>query len=188
VRLLLLAPPGAGKGTQGTRIAEHYGIEHVASGDMLRAEVASGTPLGQEAQSLMAAGELVPDQLVIDMMLDKVLESPGGWILDGFPRTLSQAEAAYAWGKRRGLTFDAVLSLRVPEDELLRRLLTRARTEGRSDDDEATIRHRLEVFHEQTEPLEDYYEGRGVLVPVDAVGPVDEVTDRIIKALDAQVS
>jgi adenylate kinase len=186
--LLLLAPPGAGKGTQGTRIAERYGIAHLASGDMLREEVANGTPLGQEAQALMAAGELVPDQLVIDMMLDKVLTATDGWILDGFPRTRSQAEAAYAWGRRRGLTFDAVLSLRVPEDELLRRLLSRARTEGRTDDDEATIRHRLEVFHAQTEPLEAYYEGRGVLVPVDAMGAVDDVTERIAKALEAQVS
>jgi adenylate kinase len=185
--MLLLAPPGAGKGTQGTRIADLYGIAHLASGDMLRDEVAQGTALGREAQAIMAAGELVPDQLVIDMMLEKVLEAERGWILDGFPRTLAQAEAAYAWAIRRGQTFDAVLSLRVPEDELLRRLVGRAATDGRTDDDEATIRHRLEVFHAQTEPLEAYYDGRGVLVPVDAVGAVDEVTDRIVKALDAHV-
>lgn len=187
MRLLLLAPPGAGKGTQGTRIADRYGIVHLASGDLLRSEVAERTPMGLEAAALMAAGELVPDQLVIDMMLDRVLEATDGWILDGFPRTLAQAEAAYAWGKRRGLTFDAVLSLRVPEDELLRRLLSRAHVDGRSDDDEATIRHRLEVFHAQTEPLEAYYEGRGVLLPVDGLGPVDDVTDRITKALEARL-
>lgn len=188
MRLLLLAPPGAGKGTQGVRMAERYGIAHLASGDMLREEVARGTRLGQEANAIMATGELVPDQLVIDMMLEKVLESERGWILDGFPRTLAQAEAAYAWGVRRGLTFNAVVSLRVPEEELLSRLLSRAHTEGRTDDDEATIRHRLEVFHKQTEPLEAYYDGRGVLVPVDAVGPVDEVTDRIVKALEAHLA
>jgi len=167
------------------RIAERLGVAHLASGDLLRAEVAEGTPLGREAQALMAAGELVPDQMVIDMMLRKIVQADSGWILDGFPRTLPQAEAAHAWANRRGLTLDAVLSLRVPEDELLMRLLSRAHSESRADDDEATIRHRLDVFHKQTEPLEKYYEGRGVLVTVDAVGPVDEVTERITKALEA---
>jgi adenylate kinase len=187
VKLLLLAPPGAGKGTQGTKLAERYGIAHLASGDMLRAEVTAGSPIGREAKAVMDSGELVPDELVVDLMLSGILASPEGWILDGFPRTLPQAEAAYVWAKERGQTFDAVLSLRVPEDELLERLLGRAQTAGRTDDEEPTIRHRLEVFHAQTEPLEAYYEGRGVLVPVDAVGPVDEVFDRIVGALDAKV-
>jgi adenylate kinase len=187
VKLLLLAPPGAGKGTQGTLLADHYGITHLASGDLLRAEVQAETPIGKEAKALMDAGELVPDQLVVDLMLNGILASPDGWILDGFPRTLRQAEAAYMWAKDRGQTFDAVLSLRVPEEELLERLLSRAQTDGRTDDSEPTIRHRLEVFHAQTEPLEAYYEGRGVLVPVDAVGPVPEVFERIRQALEEKL-
>ncbi len=184
MRLLLLAPPGAGKGTQGTRIAEHYGIAHLAAGDLLRAEVAANSELGKQAASFMAAGELVPDALVIEMMRSQVTDSPQGWILDGFPRTRAQAEAAYAWAAVRGMTFHAAVYLEVPEDELVRRLLERAAVQGRSDDNEATIRRRLAVFHSETEPLAEYYRGRGVLVSVDATGEVDDVTARVLSAVE----
>jgi len=183
MRLLLLAPPGAGKGTQGTRIADAYGIAHLASGDLLRAEVAAATPLGLEAKKYMDRGDLVPDDHVSAMVLQAVLTSPDGWVLDGFPRTLAQAEAAYDWARERDLTFHAVVYLDVPEPELVERLLGRAAIEGRSDDDEPTIRNRLEVFRRETMPLIEYYRSRDVLVAVDATGSVDDVTERVLDAL-----
>jgi adenylate kinase len=181
--MLLLAPPGAGKGTQGVRIAEAYGIEHLASGDLLRAEVAAGTDLGRKAKAYMDRGDLVPDDLVSAMVLNAVLSAPDGWVLDGFPRTLAQAEASSDWARERGLTFHAVVYLDVPEGELVERLLGRAKIEGRADDDEPTIRNRLEVFKRETAPLADYYRGRDVLVQVDATGSVDDVTERVLAAL-----
>ena len=186
MRLLLLSPPGAGKGTQGRRIAERFGLAHLPTGDLLRANVADETPIGKAAKEHMDRGDLVPDQLVIDMMLARILDpdADAGYILDGFPRTLAQAEAGYTWAVERGLTLQAAIYLDVPEDEIFDRLLKRAHIEGRDDDNEETIRHRIDVFHEQTRPLADYYTGRGILVRVDALGEVDEVTDRIIAALE----
>jgi adenylate kinase len=186
MRLLLLAPPGAGKGTQGKRIAESYGIAHLATGDLLRDEVARDTPLGREAAGAMRRGDLVPDDLVIRLMLDKVLDARGGWVLDGFPRTLPQAEVAHDWASTRGETLDAAVYLDVPEAELVRRLLERAVLEGRPDDDEPTIRNRLAVFARETAPLIDYYRGRGVLEEVDATGTVDEVTLRVLRAIESR--
>jgi adenylate kinase len=168
---LLLAPPGAGKGTQGERLAQVYGVPHLATGDLLRRHVAEATPLGAEAKSFMDRGELVPDRLVVDV------------VLDGFPRTLTQARQSYDWGRARGRTFHAVISLRVPEDELVRRLLERGRKSGRTDDNEETIRNRLTVYAEHTEPLLDFYRGRDILIEVDGTGPVPEVTARIRDAL-----
>jgi adenylate kinase len=184
MRLLLLAPPGAGKGTQGVRIAEHFGVEHLASGDLLRAEVAAESEVGREAKAYMDRGDLVPDGLVSAFVLDAVLATPGGWVLDGFPRTRPQAEAAYEWARDRGQTLDAVVYLDVPEPELVERLLGRAALEGRPDDDEPTIRNRLRVYRSQTAPLVDYYEERDILVQVDATGTVDEVTERVLKAIE----
>jgi adenylate kinase len=184
-RALLLAPPGAGKGTQGERLAERHGVPHLATGDLLRRHVARGTPLGEAARGYMDAGGLVPDALVIDMILEEL----GGthpiedFLLDGFPRTLRQARAAYEWATVMDRTFDAVVMLEVDEDELVRRLLERGRDSGRSDDTEDVIRHRLRVYEENTAPLVDFYEGRHILVRVDGLGPVDEVTDRIETAL-----
>jgi len=185
MRVLLLAPPGAGKGTQGERIAARFGAAHIATGDMLREAVAQGTPIGKAAKALMDRGDLIPDELVVEMMFARIQEpdTANGFVLDGFPRTLAQAEAAYEWARARGLTFHAAVYLDVPEEELQRRLLERAHIEGRDDDTEETIRHRLEVFAAQTKPLFDYYKGRGILVAVDAVGDIDEITDRIMDAL-----
>lgn len=180
-RALLLAPPGAGKGTQGQRLAERHGVPHLATGDILRDHVARGTELGRRAKEFMDQGALVPDALVIDM----ILECLGGtaplqeFLLDGFPRTLRQARAAYEWGRAMERTFDAVIMLEVPEDELVRRLLTRGRQAGRSDDTAEVIRHRLQVYEENTAPLVEFYEGRGILVRIDGTGTVDEVTARI---------
>lgn len=181
-RALLLAPPGAGKGTQGERLADRHGVPHLATGDLLRDHVARDTDLGRAAKEHMDAGRLVPDQLVISMILDRMGgndEPMEGFLLDGFPRTLVQAKAAYEWALRNDRTFDAVIMLEVPEPELVRRLLERGRSDGRSDDTEDVIRHRLEVYEQNTAPLVDFYEGRGILVRVDGTGSVEEVTERI---------
>jgi adenylate kinase len=190
LRALLLAPPGAGKGTQGDRLAEAYDVPHLATGDMLRQHVAEGTPVGLEAKEFMDRGELVPDRLVVDLVA-RHLSGPqplSGFVLDGFPRTLPQAKTAYDWGRANDRTFHGVVSLDVPEDELVRRLLERGRRSGRTDDTEDTIRHRLAVYEQMTRPLLDFYRDRGVLVEIDGTGDVDEVTRRIRDALDPLVA
>lgn len=187
-RALLLAPPGAGKGTQGERLAARHGVPHLATGDLLREHVAKRTDLGQAAEEHMLAGRLVPDHLVIDMVLRKI-EGEGdepplrAFLLDGFPRTLTQARAAYEWGRQNERTFDAVILLEVPDDELVRRLVRRGREQGRPDDTEDVIRERLTVYERNTAPLIDFYERRGILVRVDGTGDVDEVTERIERGL-----
>lgn len=188
-RGLLLAPPGAGKGTQGERLAERYGLVHIATGDVLRSHVRQGTELGKQAKDYMDAGRLVPDHLVINMVLDQLggEEPLEDFLLDGFPRNLRQAKAAYEWGESNGRTFDTVIMLDVPEDELVRRLVQRGIEMGRSDDTEDVIRERLSVYAENTAPLIDYYEDRGILLRVDGTGTVDEVTDRLQKALDEKL-
>lgn len=187
-RALLLAPPGAGKGTQGARLAARHGVPHLATGDLLRDHVARGTDLGQQASSYMDAGQLVPDDLVIDMVLRKIGGDGDGegdgevmedFLLDGFPRTLAQARFAYEWGRRFKRTFHAVIMLEVPEEELVRRLVQRGEEQGRSDDTEDVIRNRLAVYEENTAPLVDFYESRGILLRIDGTGTVDEVTERI---------
>lgn len=191
MRLILLGAPGAGKGTQGTRLAEHFGIAHVSSGDILRQHVADETPLGRQVAAHVAAGELVPDDLVLAVVGRAVVEAmeTGGYLLDGFPRTVAQAERAFALASRGNMTADAVLFLDVPDDVAEERLVERSATSGRIDDaSREVIRHRLEVFHEQTVLLLDYYRARGVLVTVDASGTPDEVTADILTALDRHLA
>jgi adenylate kinase len=178
MRLLLLAPPGAGKGTQGARLAARCGVRHIAAGDLLRAEAQADTPAGREIAAYQARGDLVPDQIVLDVLTPAVVEAAagGGYILDGFPRTLPQATAAAELAARLGVTLDAAVYLHAPEDVLTRRLLDRARQGGRSDDRADVIRHRLQVYAETTGPLVPYYTERGILVAVDADQPPDSVT------------
>jgi adenylate kinase len=185
MRVLLIGPPGAGKGTQATRIAAHFDLVRIATGDLLRQEVASGSERGRAAKAYIDRGDLVPDEVVIAMTRDRVVQAntEGGYILDGYPRTLVQAEAAYRWAKARGVAFDLALFFEIGTDELLARLAGRALEEGRSDDTVQTVRHRLEVFERQTYPLLDYYRRRGILVRIDAVGPVDAITERILAVL-----
>ena len=180
-RALLLAPPGAGKGTQGEQLAQRHGVPHLAAGDILRRHVAEGTELGLAAKEHMDRGGLVPDGLVIDMILDRLGgdEPLEDFLLDGFPRTVRQARAAYEWGTAMDRTFDAVIMLEVPEPELVRRLVERGEASGRSDDTEDVIRQRLLVYEENTAPLVDFYDDRGILLRVDGTGSVDEVTERI---------
>lgn len=186
MRLLLLAPPGGGKGTQGERLAERLGVEHISAGEHLRAEVRSGTPAGREIVGYQERGDLVPDAIVFDVLTPVVVAAVarGGYILDGFPRTLPQATAAAELGGRLGLTLDAVVYLYAPEDVLVQRLLGRA-AQGRSDDTAAVIRHRLDVFNTTTSPLIAYYRDRGILCAVDADRPPDVITTDVLTRLSS---
>jgi adenylate kinase len=186
MRLVLLGPPGAGKGTQAARVAARFGGPHIATGDIFRANVASGTELGRVAQEYMDRGDLVPDEVVIAMVMERLAEQDcaAGFVLDGFPRTVNQAEALDRRLAGLGTPLGAALSFDVTEEELLRRLAGRAAAQHRADDAEQTIRHRLEVFASKTRPLIDYYAHRGLLVTVDAIGPIEVVTKRILASLE----
>jgi adenylate kinase len=189
VRLLLLAPPGAGKGTQGERLAAWSGARHIAAGDLLRAEARAGTPRGRQIAAIQERGDLVPDQIVLDVLTPAVVEAAasGGFILDGFPRTLPQATAAAELAARLGVTLDAAVYLYAPEEVLTQRLLARAGQGGRSDDTADVIRHRLQVFAETTGLLVPYYTERGILLAVDADQPPQSVTVDIQARLSEKV-
>ena len=190
MRLLLVACPGAGKGTQADKLASHYGIAHLSSGVLLRDEVARDTEVGKVAADYLRRGDLVPDELLFEMLSVRVLDAArnGGYVLDGFPRTLRQAEEAYSIARDvEGIALQAVVYLRVSRDELHRRLRARARKEGRSDDTEAGITRRFEVFDAQTQPLLGFYGRRGILLEVDGERSVEEVFDEIVRAVDALV-
>jgi adenylate kinase len=183
MRLILLGAPGSGKGTQAAALADHFGVPHISSGELLRRQVAAGTELGCEVASLLERGELAPDGLVVAVVDEALAHADRGYILEGFPRTLSQAREAEA---RHGAQFaDAVVLLDVPDDVARERLAGRT-PEGRADDrDPETIERRLRRFHADTEPLVDYYRDRGLLVTVDATPPPHAVTRAIVVALAA---
>jgi adenylate kinase len=186
MRLVLMGPPGAGKGTQARFVAEHFKIPAISTGDIFRANVSQGTPLGKEAQRYMDAGEYVPDQ-VTNLMVRNRIDEPDavpGFLLDGYPRTLAQVEELDGMIAFTGHRLDAVVSLAVDDEEIVQRLLQRAALEGRADDTEEVIRRRQEVYAEQTEPLLGVYRDRGVLIEVDGLGEVDDVKARIFAALD----
>jgi adenylate kinase len=183
-RILFLGPPGAGKGTQAQRLARTLGVPHVSTGEMLRRAVAQETDLGKQAEAIMARGDLVPDELVVAMVAERLDEADArcGYLLDGFPRNTAQAGALEAEIGRG--TLEVALSLEVDEDELVTRMLRRAAELGRTDDNEETIRRRLEVYREETEPLLAYYPTRSVaVIAVDGVGTIDEVFTRILLTL-----
>jgi adenylate kinase len=187
MNVLLIGPPGSGKGTQGERLAQRLGLEHIAAGDLLRAEVAAGTPLGRQVSEMMQRGELVPDVVVLSLLMPKVLAAAegNGYLLDGFPRSVEQAVEARKLAEQADAGPDAVIYLDAPRDELVRRIVARAATEGRSDDNPETVRNRLEVFDEATAPLVDYYRGRGLLHVINADQDADDVTGDILAALGA---
>lgn len=179
VKLLFIGPPGAGKGTQAARVADSLGIAHISTGDMFRYHVSAGTDLGKRVDSIMRAGDYVPDEITVEMLEERMSEpdAAAGFILDGFPRTEGQVKALDQLIGTDGL--DAVVVFEVGEDELVDRMLGR----GRPDDTEDTIRNRFKMYQEQTEPLLAVFGERGLLVHVDGMGEVEEVTDRILSAL-----
>jgi adenylate kinase len=213
VRLVLLGPPGAGKGTQAHRLAERFGLALIATGDIFRANLRDQTPLGLEARRYMDAGDLVPDDVVVKMVVDRLDEPDAqeGFILDGFPRTQGQAEALEAELAETGPQLDAALKFVIPDEVAVKRIAGRrtcpncqrtynvefspCRVEGicdydgtelvqRPDDEESAVRHRLEVYHRDTEPLETFFFERGLLHTVDAVGRLDDVTERAVRAIE----
>jgi adenylate kinase len=186
MRLLIMGPPGAGKGTQAKRISEHYGIPAISTGDIFRAMKTADTPLARQVRDIMDAGGYVSDEITNQIVAERLAQSDcdGGFLLDGYPRTLAQVETLDAALAERGTPLDAVLSLQADENEVVARLLKRAETEGRADDNEDTIRVRQHVYAEQTAPLLEVYRGHGLLVEVDGLGEVDEVSERLFAALD----
>jgi adenylate kinase len=187
MRLIMMGPPGAGKGTQAKFVAARFDIPAISTGDIFRANVSRGTPLGIEAKKYMDAGEYVPDEVTNRMVRNRIDEPDArpGFLLDGYPRTLAQVEELDGMIGHTGHKLDAVVVLTVDEEELVHRLLQRADVEGRADDTEEVIRRRQEVYTEQTEPLIEVYRGRGILHEVDGMGEVDEVTDRIFARIAA---
>jgi adenylate kinase len=185
-RLLLLGPPGAGKGTQAQRLVERLGIPQVSTGDMLRAAVATGSAVGRKAKAFMEAGKLVPDEVVIGVAEQRLSQPDArrGFILDGFPRTVGQAEALDRMLPKLGVELERCVALAVDPERLVERLRRRAELEGRSDDNEVAIRERMREYDQKTRPLLDYYRRRGILREVNGVGTVDQVAQRIDEALD----
>ena len=190
MRVVLLGPPGAGKGTQAQIIAGRLGVPAISTGDIFRANVSGETELGLEAKTYMDAGDLVPDEITVAMVKDRLAgtDAKGGFLLDGFPRTIAQAEQLRDSLRELGQALDCVLELVVDEDELVRRLsgrrmLVDGQMVQREDDKPETVRHRLHVYREQTEPLSGFYESEGLLSRIDAIGEIEEVTDRAMKAL-----
>jgi len=184
-RLLLFGPPGAGKGTQAIRLSQRLGVPQISTGDMLRAAVAAGTPLGRQAQAIMERGELVPDAVATGVAEERLGEADArrGFVLDGFPRTVGQAQALDGILERLGTPLDACLVLRIGEEALVERLLKRGQIEGRSDDTEEVIRKRMRVYREQTEPLLAHYRAQDLLREIDAEGSIEEVEKRLEEAV-----
>ena len=185
MNLILLGPPGAGKGTQGHRLSERYNIPEISTGDILRSAVREGAPLGREAKSYMDRGALVPDEVMVGIVRERLAQddTEPGFILDGFPRTVAQAEALTHLSEEQQRPIEHVISIEVPQEELLQRLAGRRQLEERHDDTDETIRHRLEVYEHETAPLIDYYRRQGLLRRITGVGTVDEIFQRIMVIL-----
>jgi adenylate kinase len=188
-RLLIIGPPGSGKGTQAERISDRLGVVAISTGDIFRAHVRGGTPLGVEARKYMDGGDFVPDSVMNEMVRSRLSQDDvgTGFLLDGYPRTAAQIDYLDGVLAARELTLDLVLQLTADDEELVKRLLGRARETGRSDDNEAVIRHRLDLYHDQTEAVVAAYAKRTILTRVDGIGAVDDVTDRVMDAIDDKV-
>jgi adenylate kinase len=189
LNIVIFGAPGSGKGTQSDKLIEHYKLFHISTGDVLRDNIRRGTDLGKTAKGYIDQGQLVPDELIIDILaqvLDENKDKAGeGVIFDGFPRTIPQAEALEQLLADRGTQIDAVVGLEVPEDELIKRILLRGQMSGRSDDNAETIKKRLDVYHNQTAPLIDWYEKEGIRYPIDGLGELDRIFADIVKVVDS---
>jgi adenylate kinase len=188
LNVILFGPPGAGKGTQADKLSQALNLVHLSTGDILRAEVKAGTELGQKASEIMERGALVPDDVVIGMIENKIDQAPAdakGFIFDGFPRTIAQAEALDERLEQKGMAIDVVVNMEVPEDELVNRLVKRAQQEGRTDDNEETVRKRFQTYQAETLPVAEYYEKQGKLKNISGVGNLAEIESRIREALPA---
>lgn len=188
MRIVLLGAPGSGKGTQAARLRTALDIAHISTGDLLRAAVKAGTPLGLKAKAVMDAGQLVSDEIVLGMLEERLAQpdTRPGFILDGYPRNLAQADALDGLLKRIGQPLDAVLKLNVPDIDIIKRTEIRFKAEGRADDNPDTVRKRLQVYAAQTAPVADYYVQRGLLTEIDGVGAIDEIAVRLLAALGAR--
>jgi len=190
INVLMFGPPGSGKGTQSVTLAAKYNLLHLSTGDMLRAELAAGTELGKKMEAIMASGELVPDEVVIDMIAQKIDTTTGkrGFVFDGFPRTVEQAEALEKMLEERGMKIDLMLVLDVDDAELTERMKKRALVSGRADDaDEAVIKNRIAVYSAKTEPVIDYGRKAGVSRSVDGMGSIDEIFDRLCRQIETVI-
>lgn len=189
-RLLIIGPPGSGKGTQAHRISKQLGIVEISTGDMFRTHLANRTPLGAEAQRYLDSGDLVPDHLTTAMVRERLQQpdTKNGFLLDGYPRTVSQMDDLAGILEETGGSLDAVLEITADDDEIVRRLLLRAEAEGRSDDTESVIRHRLQLYREETEPVISRYAERGLLVRVDGTADVDHVTSGALDAIETALA
>ena len=188
MRIVLLGAPGSGKGTQAARPKAELGIAHISTGDLLRAAVKAGTPLGLKAKAVMEAGQLVSDEIVLGMLEERLAhaDTHAGFILDGYPRNLAQADALDRLLKRIGQPLDAVLKLNVPDADIVGRCEIRFKAETRADDNPETVRKRLQVYAQQTAPVADYYAKRGLLSEIDGVGAIDMIATRLLAALQAR--
>jgi adenylate kinase len=188
MRLLIMGPPGAGKGTQARRVSEHYGIPAISTGDMFRAMKTSDTPLARQLRAIMESGGLVSDEITNAIVAERLTQPDcaAGFLLDGYPRTLQQVQALEDFLVTTGKSLDAVISLQADVDEVVDRLLKRAEIEGREDDTADTIRRRQLIFAQETEPLLEVYRSRGLLVEVDGLGAIEEVSARLFAALDSR--
>jgi adenylate kinase len=184
-RLLIVGPPGAGKGTQASRISTEFGIPDISTGDIFRANIKNETELGKQVKAIVDAGDYVPDSLTNQLVADRLDEEDArpGFLLDGYPRTLAQVEYLDELLASRGQKLEAVVQLTADQDEIVERLTKRAREQGRADDSEEAIRHRQEVYLRETSPLVELYRERGLLLPVDGLGGIDEVAQRVADAL-----
>lgn len=189
LNIVIFGAPGSGKGTQSARIVEKYGLNHISTGDVLRAEIAAGTELGKTAKALIDNGQLIPDELMIGILAAKLdtLTGGNGVIFDGFPRTIAQAEELKKMLVARGQDVTAMLELDVPEDELMDRLLKRGQASGRADDNEETIKKRLVVYAEQTAPLKDWYKNEGKHCYINGLGELDRIFEDIVAAIDSRL-
>ena len=189
LNIVIFGAPGSGKGTQSARIVEKYGLNHISTGDVLRAEIAAGTELGKTAKALIDNGQLIPDELMIGILAAKLDSLAGGYgvIFDGFPRTIAQAEELKKMLVARGQDVTAMLELDVPEDELMDRLLKRGQASGRADDNEETIKKRLVVYAEQTAPLKDWYKNEGKHCYINGLGELDRIFEDIVAAIDSRL-